>query len=601
MERGGDAAGGRADAGEGGGAEFALEEKLLEKIGKELAGKCGNLALAICILGGVLRNKKSVKDWESVNENFKAVLYGAHDAMDRKIEEVVTLSYENLPYNLKPCFLSLGILREDEIIGVEELYGMWIAQGIIPNQGNDGSLMDTAELFLHELAMASIVQLVDDEIEYRPPPIGKFSTCKLHDIVRELCLKIGEKEDFGVAILEYNDGILRTITRGARQRHLAIHFRNKYEDRLPTETHPHEDVRSLRILNDAIDFQAIEFPPQSIVDFKKYKYLRELVIESFKFEGRKLPKGIIDLVLLRCLRLQSCKLDELPSSLRKLVYLETLDLRKSSISKVPDVLKKLLRLFLPPYFGEAREYCGPRLDEAVDELETLVGFNSSLHELTCTSSSKNLRQFHAEIRDHKHLIVILDAITNNWNKLKHCELEVTGNWQLTSEDELIQLFTCPKLSFLDIMVEFGKLPLSSAFISSKIVRLHFFFSKIEDDPMGILGMFPSLKELMLMPGAFVGEQMRCPASSFRSLKWLVLNGLPNLREWIVEQGAMPSLSKIYLHDCPNLKVLPDGLRCISTLKRVAVNNMPELAKRVSPGGEDFPKIHHVPLINIHED
>lgn len=84
------------------------------------------------------------------------------------------------------------------------------------------------------------------------------------------------------------------------------------------------------------------------------------------------------------MRLQNCHLDELPSSLRNFVYLETLDLLGSWILRVPNVFKKLFRLrhlFLPFYDDDVIGHCQLRLDEGVDELESLVGFNSLAHEL----------------------------------------------------------------------------------------------------------------------------------------------------------------------------------------------------------------------------
>lgn len=135
-------------------------------------------------------------------------------------------------------------------------------------------------------------------------------------------------------------------------RHLSIHFNKKLEDEGLTSTGGEDagkHLRSLRVLNDVNwedvdEYGTIKFPPQSIVDFEKFKFLRELVIVGFNFKDGKLPKGITNLVLLRCSRLQDCRFDELPSSIRNLVYLETLDLQGSPKVRIPNVLKKLCRL-----------------------------------------------------------------------------------------------------------------------------------------------------------------------------------------------------------------------------------------------------------------
>lgn len=157
--------------------------------------KCGRLALAICLLGGVLRKKSSMRDRESVRKNISASLYRG----ESEIDGVLNLSYKNLRCDLKPCFLSLGILKEDGIIYADELYGMWIAQGLISNEdkGQDETLMDVAEHYLHELASASIVQVEGNDLI----PSIKWA-CSLHDVVRELCLKVGKKEGTGVKVYE---------------------------------------------------------------------------------------------------------------------------------------------------------------------------------------------------------------------------------------------------------------------------------------------------------------------------------------------------------------------------------------------------------------
>ena len=176
---------------------FALEERF-EKIGKEMVHKCGYLPLAISLLGGVLRKKISMEEWELVNKDIKEVIYRD----EKQIDGVLNLSYESLPYYLKPCFLYMGILfNEDETIDAGHLYKMWIAQGMISHENigdKEDTLMDIAELYLSELASRSLVQV---EIMFTYDVSNrtrKYETCKLHDVVREL-FEIGEKGGFWCA------------------------------------------------------------------------------------------------------------------------------------------------------------------------------------------------------------------------------------------------------------------------------------------------------------------------------------------------------------------------------------------------------------------
>ncbi|XP_047947831.1 probable disease resistance protein At1g58602 [Salvia hispanica] len=583
--------------------DFALEESF-EKIGKEMVQKCGYLPLAISLLGGVLRNKNLMVEWKLVNEDIKEVMYRD----EKQIDGVLNLSYESLPYYLKPCFLYMGIFNEDETILALDLYTMWIAQGMISYESTGDkkeSLMHIAELYLNELASRSIVQ-VEIRLAYDVTNRnGKYFACKLHDVVRELCLKLGKMEDFGVQSMEYQGGKLSTLLKEASShmkiQHLAIHFRSEVEHErtvtCPKDSSKH--TRSLRISN-LIGSNVVEFPPQSIVDFQKFKMLRDLVIMRFKFAGGKLPRGITKLVHLRCLRLERCELAKLPSSMRNLVYMDTLDLTGSANVEVPNVFKEMLQLkhlLLPIYENENIRNYRLRLDEEVYELETLVCFDSRYHELKCMGRMKNLQRFMAIIHDNESLSAIMNGIMN-WNKIRDCSVSIEGSCNLTSEQMLEKALTCPNLYDLSICLKLGKAlaECGSDLLSSKLGCLDMFDSEIVDDPMGILGKLPCLIQLRLYWESFIGEKMRCPANSFLRLKRLTLRGLPKLRELRVEAGALPLLSKLTIGECSCLKMVPEGLRAISTLHILVIKEMPELKNRVSPSGQDFHKVRHVPSI-----
>ncbi|XP_047951656.1 putative disease resistance protein At1g59780 [Salvia hispanica] len=487
---------------------------------------------------------------------------------------------------------------------------MWIAQGMISYENigeKDDTLMGIADLYLSELASRSIVQ-VEIRPDYDVGNSKKFGTCKLHDVVRELCLKLGKREDFGVLSLEYQGGKFSSLLRDASShikiRHLAIDFRSEVEHE-PTvacgeDTWGH--IRSVRLFNRIGLY--VEFPPQSIVDFQKFKLVRDLFFFRFKFEGGKLPRGITKLVHLRCLSLHRCELDKLPSSMSNLVYMETLDLHGSMNVEVPNVFKEMLRLkhlFLPIYGDENIRNYRLRLDEGVYELETLAFFDSRCHELKCTDRMKNLRYFIARVYDNESLSAIMNGIMN-WNKIQDCQVTIRGSCDLTSERMLKKALTCPNLYYLSIWLKLGKTlaKCDSDLLSSKLKFLNLFYCEIEDDPMGILGKLPCLIILGLYQRSFVGEEMTCPANSFPRLKRLVLRGLPKLREWRLELGAMPLLSRLTIADCSCMDMIPEGLSVISTLQTLVIKQMPKFGERVSPSGHDFHKVSHVPSIIIQE-
>ena len=75
--------------------------------------------------------------------------------------QVLALSYDELPYHLKPCFLYLGQFREDEDIDAEMLYRMWTAEGMVSSdhRRKGETLTDVAERYLYEMASRSKLHL----------------------------------------------------------------------------------------------------------------------------------------------------------------------------------------------------------------------------------------------------------------------------------------------------------------------------------------------------------------------------------------------------------------------------------------------------------
>ncbi|XP_057976195.1 disease resistance protein RGA2-like [Malania oleifera] len=94
-----------------------------------------------------------------------------------------------------------------------------------------------------------------------------------------------------------------------------------------------------------------------------------------------------------------------------------------------------------------------------------------------------------------------------------------------------------------------------------------------------------------------------------------LQSPPNLREleirgyggrrwpsWMINMQSFTSLQSLRLLACPQLKSLPDGIRCLTSLQELHIYECPLLKKRCEKEtGEDWPKIAHVPTIWICSD
>jgi hypothetical protein len=100
---------------------------------------------------------------------------------------ILRLSYNDLPFHLKTCLLSLSKYPEDHVIRKDVLVWSRIAEGFVtPAAGS--SLQETGEGYFNELINRSLIQLVDEEYTSFFDLFAERGVyaCQLHDMVLEL-------------------------------------------------------------------------------------------------------------------------------------------------------------------------------------------------------------------------------------------------------------------------------------------------------------------------------------------------------------------------------------------------------------------------------
>ncbi|VVB07191.1 unnamed protein product [Arabis nemorensis] len=121
--------------------------------------------------------------------------------------------------------------------------------------------------------------------------------------------------------------------------------------------------------------------------------------------------------------------------------------------------------------------------------------------------------------------------------------------------------------------------------------------RIEEDPLPILEKLLHLKSAELSYHAFVGRRMVCSKGGFPQLCELILE-LDELEEWVVEEGSMPCLRTLTIDCCKKLKEVPDGLKYITSLKKLVITGMKGWKKKLVPGGESYYKVQHIPEVEF---
>ncbi|KAL2228741.1 UNVERIFIED_CONTAM: putative disease resistance protein RF45 [Sesamum indicum] len=341
------------------------------------------------------------------------------------------------------------------------------------------------------------------------------------------------------------------------------------------------------------------------ITFAIFKSLKVLVLEGYTFENLKLPKGIEKLKLLKLLSLENSGVEELPPSICKLPCLQTLNVKNTI--RLPNYIYKMRHL-RHLFLGFLHESVGgEKLKlEGLNELEMITGFNSLVDDITHLLKLPKLRVLEGRIFYEECLPMIVDHILNHQEQFRDVNLNIYMGVNMDSEDGstlLKGLVMCHSLHYLSIAYcRVSKLPTYEVQLYQNVIELQLVDTRIEEDPMKILEKLPMLRVLGLRRNPYVGREMVCEATGFPQLRELSLNDLRNLVDWRVEKGLMPNLSHLFIAKCSKLKMIPDGLEFINTLKTLIIIMPEEFVKRVGGvdgEGEDYHKIKHIPFIDIY--
>ncbi|KAL0349057.1 UNVERIFIED_CONTAM: putative disease resistance protein RXW24L [Sesamum angustifolium] len=579
----------------------------MERLGKEMVGQCGGLPLAIIVLGGLLMTKSTISEWQTVHKNFNSYLRRARSTGESgRVHEVLALSYHDLPYQLKPCFLHLGNFPEDFKIPTRKLYQLWAAEGFISAEfyqaEEEESIVDIAERYLGELVQRSMVQVRVDEVT------GQFKSCRLHDLTRELCLLKGKEENFLKKVpLRFEPELIgspSSSTKASVTRRLSVAVDYDFDSYFPPRKENLDHIRSAMFFSRLTDRRNLQPTLDMVCD--DFKLLRVLDLERF-YVGGKLSKAIGNLVHLRYLSLRGSQFNKLPSSIVNLKYLQTLDLRAPFLVcvTIPNVIWKLnhlKHLYLPPSHRSASKL---QLG-SLSKLEILKNFDTRVSDYRDISKLVKLQKLAAILTmETENLAEIINCLKMEHNHIRDSSFRIRYDFQSEREFTVLrQLVGFTHLHKLDLVGLINRLPEHCHF-SQSLTKLTLRSSRLKEDPMATLEKLPNLHSLMLRKNVFEGNEISCSAQGFPQLRTLEFQGLASLEHWIIEKGSMPNLFHLKIDECINLRIVPEGIKHIATLKELVIANMPAAFKRriqkvQEEEGEDIYKVKHIPSITLTE-
>lgn len=539
------------------------------EIGLQILEQCGGIPLSIIVVSNLLKGKK-LDDWKLVLHNLEQP-----QNLDDRIEDIMGLSYDNLPTHLKPCFVYLGHYPSDQDILVDSLYLLWMAEGLISTKGVPNlSNFDIAENYFKELVDRCMVMVQNEEEWNAQRP----KSCRIHDLLRDLCIKKGKEEEF----LKVVDSVREKETSFTSPR-LAVYLNTHDDiDRVSLETPETKTIRSLLLFKT----QENSKWPSEIADLKEFRYLRVLDFNEVNFLVQKLPKNIDKLVYLRYLSFRGCYIMEFPSSFRNFPFLETLDLRVIETCRmtIPNVLRKLTslrHLYFPVMFQIARGTQDDhklRLD-SLTRLEILENFDANLCDVADLQQLQKIQVF-SGVADgnNEDLEKIINFLNENVKSPRQTSLLVK-KFDCYSKKRfsiLENLLDCHALHALEIEGFLGELRLLEGIgVTSNFTKMVFNESEFGQDTMQILGKLPNLSSLVLCNDAFVGKTMVCSETSFPQLRSLKLAMLQSLETWEVDSRAMPNLTVLTIEQCEKLQMLPIELSGRQTLREIKIGSMPQ--------------------------
>lgn len=483
-------------------------------------------------------------------------------------------SYVNLSDDLQNCLMYCCIFPENYWIPKGKLIRLLVAEDLIKEKA-ERVKEDIAEENIYELVSQGMLQVMNEQ----PRQGTKLQVPSPHRAFFHHKIKEG---NFRTSSSSSDSSTLQPARRVLTN-----------SDLMESENLP---LQSLFLIGNQKSFEETG----NFLKSSGAKFLRVLDLEKTKM--RRLPDEVGDMTHLRYLGLKHTDLAELPAGLGNFIDLQTLDIRWcGKITALPNEVLNLVRLRHLKMFQNEGLY-GVKLPEGIGTLTnllTLTGINASGGIAEELGNLTQLRRLGVMCVAEEHISELLCSIMNMQGLLS-LSLEARHTFD---QGKLVLLDSFSPPPFLRKLRLEGLLEKVPIWLGSleRLTNIRLGFSNLSENPTLVLQLLPNLKTLTLWQ-AYDAKQIGkefCEAGGFPKLEVLSIASRV-LEEWTnIEEGALPSLKYLNLHNCLRLRMLPEGLQFVTTLEQLhLLPLLDDLEERLKPdGGQENYKIRHIPHVS----
>nr|GMD35121.1 putative late blight resistance protein homolog R1B-14 [Ipomoea batatas] len=511
----------------------------LEAVGRSIAKKFEGVLLLVGKISDVLRENRTVAEWERIKSNpFASIEYENDEVMMEMINYDMMRDYSKM----KACLLYLAAFPRGFEIDARELVYLWVAEGLI---WGDDDLEYKGEYYIREFVRINLLMVVSRRADDR------IKRVRIHGFLHEICIREAAKPQNNVVFLsefQVEGG------GGAYGRGLYIHSSSSALA-LQAASSSSDQVRSFLSFSSQGSIQEIAaaipnaFPNLQVLNFT-----------GFIFPN--LPKELYRLKHLTYLGITITDLKLLPKEFESLTHLQTLvlhtdDTQNSTCVEIEaDIWSCMpnLRHLLTTTSRLQLQLPSPiiRRSSIVSKITTL----STISPRSCTPEILDKTPQIKKLGicgnlDYELMDVNQEGVSlfDNLHKLDRLE-----NLKLININDALQSNRLGSFRF----------PPAESF-PSRLRKMTLSNTSFQWRHFSVLGSLYTLEVLKLENNAFRGEFCDVRSVVFKKLQYFRIERT-DLVSWAVSKDSFPVLKCLSLRYCTELEAVPVEFGEIESLK-----------------------------------